>query len=597
MNSDYYSNKIETNMVFLNKLKYRLKFLPYLKLLFFISGVLFIIIPFYSSWDKPICFTLSFLIFLFYVFLNLKDIAYLNKVNHYKTLNKVYANELSFINRDYTPFYNGDRFIDKNHEYSYDLDIFGEKSIFHMLNRTVTYEASEVLARKMCTIPDSKEEILLKQAALSELSDKADFRHLFIAICNGFHRNKNDYSALLNSKTNNALLISKHTKTLMQTSIIILFSTLPFAYFELMSWFVPSALFVLNLVYTMFYMKTLNKHGVEVGYLYKNLDRYSQLLRLVNNEIFDEKENNVFKVKLFGVNNSFEAMKNLSSILEKFDQRNNVFALILLNGFMLRDLFLLRSFYIWKDKYLEHIQEWINTLAEIEACVSQATYMFNQPEYTQPKIIENANTLIDASDLGHPFIPNEKCITNDFCLTKNNFFIITGANMSGKSTFLRTVGVNYILAVNGMTVCAKKFNFSLFHLFSSMRNTDDLSSGISYFNAELLRIEQLIKFCKSHAHTLIILDEILKGTNSKDKLNGSILFLKQISKIPVTGIVATHDLELAKLEDAYPEIYQNYCFEISLSDTVHYAYKIERGVSKNLNATFLLQKILSEEFD
>ena len=127
-----------------------------------------------------------------------------------------------------------------------------------------------------------------------------------------------------------------------------------------------------------------------------------------------------------------------------------------------------------------------------------------------------------------------------------------------------------------------------------MRNTDNLSSGISYFNAELIRIEQLIRFVKQQTHTLIILDEILKGTNSKDKLKGSIMFLTKMIELPVTGLIATHDLELAKLEDEKPDLFHNYCFEINITDSIDYAYKIQRGVSKNLNATLLLEEILSK---
>ena len=166
--------------------------------------------------------------------------------------------------------------------------------------------------------------------------------------------------------------------------------------------------------------------------------------------------------------------------------------------------------------------------------------------------------------------------------------------MAGKSTFLRAVGTNYILAMCGMPVCAKGMTVSIFSLFSSMRTTDDLTRGISYFKAELLRLQQLIDYCKQNKKTLIILDEILRGTNSLDKLNGSKLFLKHIAQLPVSGIIATHDLELSRMEDSDPERFHNYCFEIQLSDIITYSYKISKGVARNQNATFLLNKMLQD---
>jgi DNA mismatch repair ATPase MutS len=186
-------------------------------------------------------------------------------------------------------------------------------------------------------------------------------------------------------------------------------------------------------------------------------------------------------------------------------------------------------------------------------------------------------------------------VSNDFAICDSHYYIITGANMAGKSTFLRTVGVNYILAMCGMPVFAQRMKVSVFSLFSSMRTMDDLTQGISYFNAELLRLQQLIRHCQQYPHTLIILDEILKGTNSLDKLNGSRLFLESIQHLPVTGIIATHDLELSKMAGQFPLRFHNYCFEIELSDHVTYTYKITPGVARNQNATFLLKNIVLKE--
>lgn len=183
-------------------------------------------------------------------------------------------------------------------------------------------------------------------------------------------------------------------------------------------------------------------------------------------------------------------------------------------------------------------------------------------------------------------------MSNDFTIGHLNYYIITGANMAGKSTFLRAIGINYILAMSGMPVFASEMTVSVFNLFTSMRTTDDLQHGISYFNAELLRLKQLLQSISDNPPcTLIILDEILKGTNSLDKLNGSRMFLEAVSRMPVSGVIATHDLELSHMADG-SDRFHNYCFEIELGESVTYNYKITPGVAKNQNATYLLQRIL-----
>lgn len=248
---------------------------------------------------------------------------------------------------------------------------------------------------------------------------------------------------------------------------------------------------------------------------------------------------------------------------------------------------------LWSKKYYSHIEQWLNCIAELDALVSLGNYAFNTPTNVSAEILPNNTTeVIQATDIYHPFLAHEKAIPNSFTLNKGNIAIITGANMAGKSTFLRTIGINYILACNGVPVCAKSFKFSIVSLFSSMRTTDDLSKDISYFNAELNRLKHLIQHIKSHCFTLIILDEILKGTNSKDKLKGSIIFLEEISKYNIAALIATHDLELAKLEEENDKVYSNYCFEIELSNEIKYSYRMEKGIAQNLNASYLLSNML-----
>ena len=203
--------------------------------------------------------------------------------------------------------------------------------------------------------------------------------------------------------------------------------------------------------------------------------------------------------------------------------------------------------------------------------------------------------IMEATDISHPFLSHENAVPNSLTLKRNSIAIITGANMAGKSTFLRTIGVSYILAINGTPVRAAAFSFVPVTLFSSMRTTDNLSKDVSYFKAELLRLQQMLEHIRTHGYTLIILDEILKGTNSADKLNGSMLVLKELMKHNVSGLVATHDLELARLGETDSGHFSNHCFEIELSDEIRYSYKMKDGIAQNMNASYLIRKMLSPQ--
>jgi len=315
-------------------------------------------------------------------------------------------------------------------------------------------------------------------------------------------------------------------------------------------------------------------------------------LGLVNEQEFKSKKLLEIKESLFGGNhNALFAFKDASKILNAFDQRSNILITIVLNGLYMRDLFLLIRLDRWKEKYNGHLLGWINSLAEVDTLSSLANFHFNNPEFIYPSI--DNNKIISAKGLGHPAIDENVRVCNDFELADNHKIdIITGANMAGKSTFLRTVGINLILAKCGGPVCATSFNFKPVTLFTSMRTTDDLADETSYFHAELLRLKQLIDLANGEEQVFIILDEILKGTNSKDKLNGSKRFLIRLLELPVSGLVATHDLELGKLESEHFEHFRNICFEIDIvGSNINYDYKLKSGVSQNMNATLLMESM------
>ena len=370
--------------------------------------------------------------------------------------------------------------------------------------------------------------------------------------------------------------------------------------------------------------QTLDKIDSNGGKLRHQLIAYAQILQLINRRNFHSELGKEMQKSLADALPSFA---QLEKILKGYDRRGNFLGLFFTDAFMLSDFFLVRSFLKWKNTYMVKMEEWMHIISEMDAMVSMADFRYNHPEAeeaefvsgspeadTESDVSENAGIgspeiVFEGKNLYHPFL-GAKAVKNDFTIKDDNYYIITGANMAGKSTFLRSLGVNYILAMAGMPVFADQLKISRFRLFSSMRTTDDLTHGISYFNAELIRLEELLKFCRESAEgkcckesgednkeplrTLIILDEILKGTNSLDKLNGSRKFLEAIAKQPVSGIIATHDLELSKMENDASGKFHNYCFEIDLGTDVTYTYKIQKGVARNQNATFLLNKILEK---
>ena len=400
--------------------------------------------------------------------------------------------------------------------------------------------------------------------------------------------------------------------------------------------------------------QTLDKIDSNGGKLRHQLIAYAQILQLINRRKFHCELGKEMQNSLADALSSFA---QLEKILKGYDRRGNFLGLFFTDAFMLSDFFLVRSFLKWKNTYMVKMEEWMHIISEMDAMVSMANFRYNHPEAEEAEFVSgkqeadaesevsesnisesnvsesnvsesnisgsnvSENNVSENTEIGspeivfegknlyHPFL-GVKAVKNDFTIKDDNYYIITGANMAGKSTFLRSLGVNYILAMAGMPVFADQLKISRFRLFSSMRTTDDLTHGISYFNAELIRLEELLKFCKESAEgkfckesiegykeplrTLIILDEILKGTNSLDKLNGSRKFLEAIAKQPVSGIIATHDLELSKMENDASGKFHNYCFEIDLGTDVTYTYKIQKGVARNQNATFLLNKILEK---
>ncbi len=542
----------------------------------------------YLAWGNPSArnITTAVALLLIYIAVLLADNRLTKQIRTAEKKISLCLGELKSADGDYSPFRAGERFVDAEHDFSYDLDLFGRDSLFNRINRTITERGEKILAGKLSNLCRDKAEIERNAAAIAELAELFDWRLDFLA-------EEFIPDNIADSLTNSDLRCNRLYFVLPYISAACTLILLALAAAGAVSFAPFTVMFLFQLLLCIVFSKQLTRMGLRADRLYKDFAGYHAILRRLRDTDFTSEKLQETKRNLFsGERDSMRAFGRLSGILNMIAQRSNVIVYIALNGLVLNDIMLINQIRRWRMNYSAKIDVWLDEIGSFDALVCLSVYAYNNPGNVVGEVLDDSDIVVEAAGMYHPFLPERKAVPNDFILRRHNIHIITGANMAGKSTFLRTVGVNYVLACCGVPVCARRFRFSVVSLFTSMRTTDNLSKDISYFNAELLRLEKLIEHIKRQPFTLIILDEILKGTNSADKLRGSKMFLSQIARYEVSGIVATHDLGLARLEDAGNN-FSNYCFEIEPAEQVVFSYKISKGTARNMNASILLERILN----
>ena len=547
-----------------------------------------------ASWTLGVALCVLFL----YFYIRNLDTKNDRKIADALALKLVYEKEVAYQTGDYTKFDAGERYLQPTHPFTFDLDVFGQGSLFQRINRTISSGGSDYLAESLSgkweSLPTTEllKHIEQRVEAIGELAKNEPFLSQFKA--QGAEKPIDTAAVKEAFGSIHALQIPSYFGN--PTFRILLYANLVGFYLSIflsIGNFVPAFLplwwgifnFFLATFCTHKYIKLVNE---AISKLKDQVRGYVNMASLIEKQSFTAAHLCELKTNLSGAMASFG---QLERILQKIDNRSNEIGIVLFNCFGLLDITIVRHFLRWQRTYEPITDQWIGASSIFDALVSMATFRLNEDKAEEATVVGDNEVSYKARSIYHPFL-GEKAVRNNFDIQNHEYYIITGANMAGKSTFLRTLGVNYILAMNGLPVFAEEMRVSVFRLFTNMRTTDDLTHGISYFNAELLRLKQLIASLDPNVPSLIILDEILKGTNSLDKLNGSRLFLEYISERNVTGVIATHDLELSKLEDENPQRFHNYSFEIELGTDVTYTYKIGRGVARNQNATFLLKQIL-----
>ncbi len=509
-------------------------------------------------------------------------------------LMKINEEEIRVLSGDFRHFSSGKAHLDIELAYLYDLDILGDGSIFQYLNRTCTWNGEIELASYFKNPLMDKAQILERQVAIHELKDLVDWRQDFQASGRISELNADGWKEV-NYWLKLPTYLLKHR--FLSIAVILLPLILVALFVAYMLGFVPSIFPILagiiNLLLTGVFLKTINALHGQVSKKYPIIRKYGDLIEFIEKQSFQSPLLIRLKdqLKQDGKTASHH-IRRLSQMISALDNRQNPLLGILLNACLLWDIRYTLQLENWKEQFKDEIPKWLNSMQQFDALSSLANMHFNRPDFIFPEI-EMEGYCFDAQKIGHPLLDENKRVDNDFELNNwGSLALITGANMAGKSTFLRAVGVNYLLGMIGSVVCAKQFKITPAPIESSMRTTDSLLQDESYFYAELKRLQGIIQHLEAGRPAFVILDEMLKGTNSKDKHSGSESLLRKLTKLPCAGMVATHDLAISNLENEYPENIKNYSFEVEIqNDELKFDYKIRRGVCQTLNATFLMKKM------
>ncbi|PAM91501.1 DNA mismatch repair protein [Flavobacterium sp. IR1] len=504
---------------------------------------------------------------------------------------KINNNEISFLKREKLPFENGIEFNDFHHSYAYDLDIFGEHSLFQNLNRTATFVGKKTLANQLLEqLPG--EQILENQEAINELKTKIEWRQDFQALGIVSADTKSAYDSLIHWNSFNNNVLSKVT-----IALSIVMPTLFFGF--LAAYFITSKtvllsyltyIFIGNLIVLGRSFKRIQSEIAKADNIDKIIRQYSFLVQKIETENFHSKKLADLKKQLIFENAAASKhLKDLSELFSRMDTINNLVTAILFNGSFLFNLHVLKALLKWKQNYSPELEKWIAVIGEFEALNSLANLAYNNADFVFPEI--NSEYKIGFKDLGHPLLNPATRVGNDTHFYPESFIILTGSNMSGKSTFLRSLGVNMVLGGIGSVVCASEATLHPLPVLVSMRLSDSLADSESYFFAEIKRLKQIMDALEEQP-AFVLLDEILRGTNSDDKRNGTIEVVKKVIAKKAIGAIATHDIEVCLTTNEYPEVLTNQCFEVEIQNNeLHFDYKLRNGICQNKSATFLMQKM------
>lgn len=588
---NHYTERLSLTKGQLQQVKKQIFRISMLRLTLFIAGVAGIYFFFSQTPLLIVCICLTFL--PLFILVKIHNRFFIRK-EWLETQARIIQEELQALSGDYSSFEDGKEYVNPEHPYSFDLDIFGRRSLFQSINRTCTFFGKDRLAKWLQNHLHEKTSIEKRQEMVREISEHTLFREQFRVAGLVHHGQSSDAEKIQAWSQSPAQYLHAGWVKAFIWGVPVINSLLLIT--SLIGWTSFSCLglsFGIFLVLSFGVIKRATYIQETYGKQLKSLNGYARLIALAKAE--DWKSAGMLELmERFNLNGQspVQALQQLSKELDRLDLRNNQFLYVLLEGsifFQLQEIVRIER---WKVRYGQHISEWLETVGELDALCSLGTFAYNHPQYTYPELTEKPFYFL-ATQMGHPLMSVSQCVKNDATIPSRPFFlIITGANMAGKSTYLRTIGVNYLLACVGAPVCCERLKLHPNQLITSLRTSDSLSDNESYFFAELKRLKRIIDLLNQGQQLFIILDEILKGTNSMDKQKGSFDLIRQFMQMKANGIIATHDLLLGSLIKQFPEEIRNYCFEADIKDNeLTFSYKLREGVAQNMNACFLMKKM------
>jgi hypothetical protein len=522
-----------------------------------------------------------------------KDLNNSEELENNLRLQQINQTELQVLKHRYTHLPDGLQFKPDNHDYANDLDLFGRASLYQYINRTASQQGNIMFANWLLH-PAMPNEILQRQQAVKALTADVNFRQQLHAF--GLAAPVTTHTQQIVDKwiaepdkflKNNLWHFLKYLLPAISLAILGLYISgfIPFSTFNILILIMLIGAFSITKLVMPAYLH-LNKVAPQLAVL-------SQSIACIENKNVQAPLLQNLKAVFNGnIQPASHSIKSLKKLLDLFDIRLNPLVYVPLNTFLFWDLQLVLKLENWRKQNNTSLSNWFNALAQFECLSSLATLGFNHPQNVFPQLSTHSG-VFNAQALGHPLIPANKLVVNNFSTDGlNKINLITGSNMAGKSTFLRSVGVNIVLSMMGSAVFAQQLLLSPVKVLSSMRIADNLEESTSTFYAELKKLKNVIDAVTNNEKVFLLLDEILRGTNSADRHTGSKALIKQLITKNAAGIIATHDLELAKLEQQFPQAIINHHFDVQVENNeLFFDYKLKPGVCKSMNASLLMKKI------
>ena len=587
----FYTKRLEDlkqSFIVLQKKKSMLAWLRFATVIAILMAVYFL---FAHGW--PYVVTACLLLSILFTRLVFADLKNRSAMEHTRFLVSINENELKALQHDYYRFSDGIEHMPREHAYAADLDIFGHASLYQFINRTSSDMGGNTLAQWLLN-PSEKEIILQRQTAVKELAAQPGWIQKLQAFgaarkirTETQTRLQDWFNAEDRFIPNRIWLWLKYLLPVVMLTVVALNIT------DVLNNYVRNYFLLTSALLALYINKKVTPLHNQVSKIADEMEVLEDSIRLIEETVFTSEYLEKIQLQFINQNEKASAkIKQLKQILERLDLRFNFVVFIPLDILLQWDLQQVIALEKWKRQNKENVMQWFEALGNFEATGSLATVAFNHPEWCFP-VFKKQHFFMEGKDVGHPLIHPDKRVNNPVNINKaGELMLVTGSNMAGKSTYLRSIGINTILAMAGAPVCAEYFCLSPVQIISSMRIADNLEESTSTFYAELKKLKAIIDKVNNNENIFILLDEILRGTNSLDRHTGSVALIKQLIKHNASGIIATHDVELAKMKEEYPANILNHHFDVQVNnDELYFDYRLKEGICSSMNASILMKKI------